>query len=408
VRPLESENEENLDWLVSVDDHVYEPPNLWQDRLPSKYRDIAPRVVRTDEGEFWLYEDTKIHTGVGIGARAGKTREEFDPGPVAYSDMRPGCYDAAARIADMDTAGIISSLCFPTYPRFCGQLFWEAKDKDLALLCVKAYNDWIIEEWSAFAPGRLLPLTLIPLWDVTLAVEELQRCAVMGSTTFAFSENPEPLGLPTINDPDRYWEPLMAAANDAGMVVSMHVGSSSTMPAINKHSGFMANLAWGANRTSGAMLAWLFSGYFQAYPNLKIALSEGEVGWIPYFLERAQYVYDTDHHWIDRGFTMGAMGAKSGGIPFSGDLDIHALYLEHVYGCLIDDRVGLHNLDTIGEDNVMYETDYPHSDTTWPDCIALARQRLDAAGLAPRIQYKILRGNAERLYRFKAPVPVPA
>ena len=109
--------------------------------------------------------------------------------------------------------------------------------------------------------------------------------------TFAFSENPEPLGLPTINDPDRYWEPVMSVANDTGMVVSMHTGSSSTMPPINRHSGFMANLTWGANRTSGAMLAWLFSGYFQAYPNLKIALSEGEVGWIPYVLERAEYVY---------------------------------------------------------------------------------------------------------------------
>ena len=144
----------------------------------------------------------------------------------------------------------------------------------------------------------------------------------MGSHTFAFSENPEPLGLPTINDPDRYWEPVMSVANDTGMVVSMHTGSSSTMPAINKHSGFMANLTWGANRTSGCMLAWLFSGYFQAYPRLKIALSEGEVGWISYFLERAEYVYRTDHHWVDKGLTMGGMAGKAGGIPYEGELEI--------------------------------------------------------------------------------------
>ena len=153
----------NLDWLVSVDDHLYEPPNLWQDRVPSKYRDMAPWVEHSrGNGEFWVYEDTRVATGVGLGARAGKTYEELRPDPIQFSEMRPGCYDATARIEDMDTAGIISSLCFPTYPRFCGQLFWEAKDKDLALLCVKAYNDWVIEEWCAFAPDRLLPLTLIP------------------------------------------------------------------------------------------------------------------------------------------------------------------------------------------------------------------------------------------------------
>jgi predicted TIM-barrel fold metal-dependent hydrolase len=398
----------NLDWLVSVDDHLYEPPNLWQDRVPSRYRDMAPRVEHTADGEFWVYEDTRVPTGVGLGARAGKTYEELRPDPIRFSEMRPGCYDATARIGDMDAAGIISSLCFPSYPRFCGQLFWEAKDKELALLCVQAYNDWVIEEWCAFAPDRLLPLTLIPLWDSRLAAAELERCAAMGSHTFAFSENPEPLGLPTINDPDRFWEPVMSVANDSGMVVSMHTGSSSTMPQINRHSGFMANLTWGANRTSGAMLAWLFSGYFQAYPNLKIALSEGEVGWIPYVLERAEYVYRVDHHWVDKGLTLGGMGGAAGGIPFEGELEIRELYLEHVFGCLIDDSVGLRNLDTIGENNVMYETDYPHSDTTWPDSLKLARERLNAANLSTEVQYKILRGNAERLYQFSAPIPVTA
>ena len=178
----------------------------------------------------------------------------------------------------------------------------------------------------------------------------------------------------------------MSVANDTGMVVSMHTGSSSTMPAINRHSGFMANLTWGANRTSGAMLAWLFSGYFQAYRNLKIALSEGEVGWIPYVLERAEYVYRVDHHWVDKGLTLGGMGGAAGGIPYEGELEIRQLYLDHVFGCLIDDSVGLRNLDTIGENNVMYETDYPHSDTTWPDSIKLARERLNAANLSTEVQ----------------------
>ena len=153
----------------------------------------------------------------------------------------------------------------------------------------------------------------------------------------------------------------------------------------------------------GAMLAWLFSGYFQAYPNLKIALSEGEVGWIPYFIERAQYVYDTDHHWIDRGYSMGELGAKSGGIPFEGDLDVHALYLDHVYGCFLDDKAGLKLIDECGEDNIMVEVDYPHSDTTWPHSIKLMKERV--ADLTPAQQHKVLRGNAERLFRFSPADP---
>ncbi|MFC5752831.1 amidohydrolase family protein, partial [Actinomadura rugatobispora] len=277
----------NLDWLISVDDHVLEPPNVWTDRVPAKDRDRAPHIGYDDNGmDFWVY-DGKKYPSSGLSAVVGKSKEEFSPEPLPYSEMAPGCYDPLARIKDMDRAGILASLCFPTVTRFCGQLFMEASDRDFGLVCLKAYNDWMIEEWCGSAPGRYIPLILIPLWDPRLAVKEMERCANKGATTFAFSENPEPLGLPTIHDKDGYWEPVMAAANDLEMVVSMHVGSSSQLPQICKDAPFMANLTWGATRTSGTMLSFLFSGLFQRYPNLKIALSEGEAGWIPYFLERA-------------------------------------------------------------------------------------------------------------------------
>jgi predicted TIM-barrel fold metal-dependent hydrolase len=389
----------NLDWLISVDDHVLEPPNVWQDRVPARYKDVAPRMERTTDGEYWVYEDKRNQTS-GLGAVAGKAKEEFTPDPVRYDEMRPGCYDAHARIEDMNVAGVIASLCFPSFTRFCGQIFWEAKDKELALICVQAYNDWMLDEWCASAPGRLIPLTLIPLWDPALAVKEMERCAAKGSHAFAFSENPEPLGLPTIHDANGYWVPVMEAANELEMVVCMHVGSSSTMPKICSDSPFMANLAWGANRTSGAMLSWLFSGFFQRFDKLKIALSEGEIGWIPYFLERAEQVYNTTRYWVTRGYTFQDHAAAPGMADLT-DFDVRELYRDHVYGCFVDDVTGLKNLDTIGEDNVMIETDYPHEVSTWPHSIKLARERL--AGLAPPVQHKILRGNAERLFRFTAP-----
>ncbi len=386
-----------LDWLISVDDHVLEPPNVWVDRLPKKYRDVGLRLETTDDGEFWLYEQRRLPTS-GLSAVAGKRREEFSPEPVTYAEMRPGCYDVKARIEDMDQAGIIASMCFPSVTRFCGQLFYEGQDKDLALLSLQAYNDWMHDEWCGSAPGRLIPLTLIPLWDTTLAVTELERCAARGSHAFAFSENPEPLGLPSIHDPNGYWEPVMAAANDLEMVVCMHTGSSSTLPAVCSDAPFMANLAWGASRTAGAMLSWLFSGLFSRYDNLKIALSEGEIGWIPYFLERAEQVYDHTRYWVARGHQFEDHAGSA--IPADGEFDIRALYRDHVYGCFIDDIAGLNNLDTIGEDNVMIEVDYPHESSTWPDSIDLATKRM--AHLPESTRYKILRGNAERLFQFTA------
>ncbi|ABW10078.1 amidohydrolase 2 [Parafrankia sp. EAN1pec] len=392
---------QSLDWLISVDDHVLEPPNLWTDRLPAKDHDRAPHMVIDDTGmDCWVY-DGKRFPSSGLSAVAGKEKEEFSPEPLSYADMRPGCYDPQARLEDMNRAGILASLCFPTVTRFCGQMFSEASDREFGLVCLKIYNDWMIEEWCGSAPGRYIPLTLIPLWDPQLAVKELERCAAKGSTTFAFSENPAPLGLPTIHDRDGYWEPVMAAANDLEMVASMHVGSSSQVPKIAPDAPFMANLTWGAMRTSGAMLSWLFSGMFQRYPKLKIALSEGEIGWMPYYLERAEQVIDKQRHWVKRGVRF---NEHAGADALDLDtLDIRASFREHVFGCFIDDAHGIASIDEIGEDNIMCETDYPHSDSTWPNCIDVVRNRI--GHLSEEVQYKILRGNAERLYRFTPAEP---
>ncbi|CUU59275.1 Predicted metal-dependent hydrolase, TIM-barrel fold [Parafrankia irregularis] len=405
--------ERNLDWLISVDDHVLEPPNLWLDRIAAKDRDRAPHLEHDGKLEYWVYDGKRLPT-TGLSAVAGKAKEEFSPEPVTYAEMRPGCYDARSRLADMDRAGVLASMCFPSVTRFCGQLFYEAQDHDFALTCLRAYNDWMLDDWCATDRGRLIPLVLIPLWDPALAAKELARCAAKGATAFAFSENPVPLGLPSIHDRDGYWDPVMAAASELGMVVCMHVGSSSTIPKITPDAPFMANLTWGATRTSGAMLSWLFSGMFNRYPGLKIALSEGEIGWMPYFLERAEQVFDKQRHWVKRGvqfhpFRPREEGGNTSRHDFAevdvDTIDLRALFREHIYGCFIEDRHGIASIDEIGEDNIMCETDYPHSDSTWPDCIAVVKDQINH--LTPEVQYKILRGNAERLFRF-TPAEPPA
>ena len=165
----------NLDWLISVDDHILEPPNLWVDRVPAKDRDRAPHMT-SDSGEVWVYDGKKFPTS-GLSCVAGKSKEQFSPEPVPYSEMRPGCYDSVARLEDMDRAGILASLCFPTLTRFCGQLFMDASDRDFGFVCLQAWNDWMVEEWCGAAPGRYIPLMLIPLWDPQLAVKEMHRMA---------------------------------------------------------------------------------------------------------------------------------------------------------------------------------------------------------------------------------------
>lgn len=390
----------DLNWLISVDDHILEPPNLWVDRVAAKDRDRAPHMEPDDNGvDMWVY-DGKRYPNSGLSAVVGKSKEEFSPEPLSYSEMRPGCYDAKARVEDMDRSGVLASLCFPTITRFCGQLFMEASDREFGFECLQHYNDWLVEEWCAAAPGRYIPLMLIPMWDPKLAAKEMERMAARGVTTFAFSENPEPLGLPTIHDPDGYWEPVMAAADETGMVASMHVGSSSQLPKICTDAPFMANLTWGASRTSGTMLSWLFSGLFQRYPNLKIALSEGEMGWMPYFLERAEQVLDKQRYWVKRGTKF--MG-HAGNDADLDTLDIRETFRHHIFGCIIEDRHAVKSLDELGEDNIMCETDYPHSDSTWPNCIEVARDTMK--DLPEEVQYKLLRGNAERLYRFTPAEP---
>src|SRR6185503_667255 len=148
--------------------------------------------------------------------------------PVAFADMRPGYYSVPERLADMDINNVERSLCFPTFPRFCGQTFLEAHDKDLAASCVVAYNDWMVEEWCGPSGGRLVPLCLVPLWDPNLAAAEVERNAARGVRAAAFSEIPAYLGLPSIHSGE--WDPFFAACDATGTVLCMHIGSGTKMP----------------------------------------------------------------------------------------------------------------------------------------------------------------------------------
>ena len=384
--------------ILSVDDHVVEPPDLWTSRLPAKYQDRCPRVERDsavfnfEGGEFtyqkgvpggaecdwWLYDDL-VYPFPKLSAASGF--ETLDVEPVTFDQIRPGGWKQADRLADMTANHVDASLCFPNVlPRFCGQTFLEREDKELALLCVQAYNNWMIDEWCAGdGRGRLIPLTLIPLWDPAAAALEVHRCADKGSFAVAFSENPYHLGLPSIHDKDRFWDPFLTACQETDTVVCMHIGSSSKMPTTSPDAPFSVSSTITFANAMGSMCDYILSGVFVRFPRLRVSYAEGQVGWMPYIIERM------DKIWAERG-------DASFGIDLP---EPPSTYIPgHVWGCIFDDEIGLKNRDVIGMDQICFEVDFPHADSTFPHTLEVATRICDAAGLADEEVYKLMRGNA--------------
>ena len=372
-------------WAVSADDHVVEPPNVWQDRLAAADREVGPRVVKDTcetlydrrtrtpsyvkggEGpvvDWWIYEDSALPIPTVV-ACAGLPRDEHVLEPIAYEDMRPGCYDPVARLADMDVGQIERSMCFPLFPGFGGRKFLQAKDKGLATRCVQAYNDWMIEEWCGGSGGRLIPLTLVPLWDPELAASEVRRNAERGCRAISFTEMPSYLGLPSIHDPSRHWDPLFAACSETQTALAMHVGSGSKTAETSPWAPQAANTALLFEPALISLTEWLVSGNLVRFPNLRILYSESQIGWMPYILERLDQLWERKYARID---------------PIVSEPPSHYM-AGRVYGSFFDDEAGLAMRDRIGVSQILFEVDYPHQDSTWPDTPAVLKrisEQLDA------------------------------
>ncbi len=367
--------------LVSVDDHVVEPPGMFEGRVPAAYADAAPRLVTKDDGtDVWLYEGKEI-PNIGLNAVVGRPPEEYGIEPSALSEMRPGCYDVHERVRDMNANGVLGSMCFPSFPQFCGQLFARTEDKEMALAMVRAYNDWHIEGWCAAEPGRFIPLALPVLWDADLAADEVRRVAAKGCHAVTFSENPEKLGWPSLHSAS--WEPFWRACEEEGTVVCLHIGSSSqlVMTSVEAPIDVLITLQPMNIVQAAADLVW--SPVLRRHPALRIALSEGGIGWIPYLLERIDYVYQHHHAWTGQDF---------------GDMLPSELFKERVITCFIDDSFGIDNRRYLNIDNVTWECDYPHSDSTWPQAPEMAMKYLEGVD-GPDVD-KITHLNAMRHFRY--------
>ena len=384
--------------IISADDHVIEPAHVWQDRMPSKHKELAPKIVIAPQGEMTLNDGVWLETpGTGdkmaawwhfenkryqikqMVACPGIPPEEVTMEGVTYDDIAPGCYDPIARLADMDINHVEASLCFPNYPRFCGQLFSEADDLELGLFCVQAYNDWMIDEWCGSSGGRLIPLCIVPLWDAELAAKEIYRVAEKGCRAVAWSELPAWLGRPGLHGD--FWDPFLKACEETQTVICMHIGSGTKTVQTSPEAPTVVTANLIVCNSAASMIDWIFSGKFEQFPNLKLLYAESQIGWIPYFIERADDTWRT-HQW--------AQGEKRIPKPPS------HYYKRHVYSCFFKDTVGIDLLDRIGEDNVLFETDYPHQDGTFPNTLAIAEELF--GHLEQETIDKIARNNAIKLF----------
>ena len=402
--------------IISVDDHVVERPEIWTERLPRRFREVGPRVERRkimytpmladhmenssrnrsafsfdDDGEWadiWFYEDLQMPILLPS-ACVGWDKKELRTVPILWEEMRPGCYDPVERLADMDVNGVEASLCFPNMlVRFCGQRFLAGSDKELALLCVRAYNDWIVEEWAGASGGRLVPLCIVPLWDAELAAAEVHRNAKRGVRAACFSELPVNLGMPSIHS--GFWEPFIAACAETGTTIHLHIGSGSRLTGTTEDAptGVITMLSFVT--PAMALSDWLLSGHFVRRPELRVALAESNVGWLPYVLERA------DNRWSeDRGYQ--PEWKMFDGPPSS--------YFARNMSCsFFNDRAGLLHIAKVGVrnnfsfDNLTFETDYPHSDGSWPESQALADELM--AGLGDDDKRLLIHDNAARILHF--------
>jgi predicted TIM-barrel fold metal-dependent hydrolase len=242
----------------------------------------------------------------------------------------------------------------------------------------------MFEEWCAGTDNRLIPLPIIQLWDAELAAQEVRRNAARGGHAVCFSEIPAFLGLPSIHDADHYWDPFFQACAETETVVSMHIGSSSKMPSTSSDAPPAVGSTLTYMNAAMSLTDFLMSGIFERIPKLEVAYSEGQIGWIPYVIERADKVWMENRGW--------------GGVADKVTRPPSESYYEHVFGCFFDDEHGLESLDQVGVDNVAFETDYPHSDSTWPDSKSMAERHLKH--LDDETVYKLIRGNAIRMLRL--------
>ncbi len=384
-----------LDWVIDCDTHISEPPDLFTSRLPKKWHDQAPKIVRNEQSGFenWVIgPKQQASTPVGHTAVAGWP-EPFPAAPSGFDEIPKAAHDPYARLEYMDSLRIWAMALYPNVSGFGSQAFLNLESPELMLACVRAYNDFLTD-WCAPARDRFIPISSMPFWDVPACVEEIERCARAGHKGVLFTGAPQDHGQPSLASP--HWNPLWECAQAHDLPVSFHIGSgeftsSDWTPerlALYGPGGINAQTAIGLFLENGRQIVdLLFSGVLPRYPDLKFVSVESGIGFIPFLLEAADHTFGYGQLRRDRP---------------EFELLPSEYFARQVYGCYwFEEYAPAHMLDKLPVDNILFETDYPHPVCLYGD----VREKIEAGlGKAkPALRRKLLFDNAAKLYKVDAP-----
>jgi predicted TIM-barrel fold metal-dependent hydrolase len=360
--------------LISADSHVNPPRDLWQRDAPAALRERVPRVESTPEGDVWVTEG-RAAAIPGLSFMAGREHEHYQI-RIFYRDMRPGSWDPAARLADMDRDGIAAEVLYGGGPT-------RYQDPAVRQWCIARYNDWLFE-LEAAAPGRLIGVPLLPVNTVEEALAELRRVLGKGARTVqvdAFADN---VGAPHYSDP--VWEPLWSEIEAAGIPLAFHIQGPRGMqlqrlydPTPGVREAFISLAPLGIGELVSQLI---FCGVCARHPGFRFVVVETGIGWLPYFLERMDGTFVKHRFW-----THSVITEKPS-----------VYWYRQGHATFIEDRAGVRLRREAGLDNVMWSSDYPHSDSTWLRSREVVAEHF--AGVPADERRKIVAENAARLYRL--------
>lgn len=373
--------------IIDADCHVVEPPHIWDRWLPKEFHDRAPQLVKDEEGgDAWSFGEGKPIMKIGLVATPGMRFEDIKWAGYTYDTVRKGCWDGAARLEDMDLDGVDAEFIYPsqrTMHHFMGN-----PDVEFHRAGVRAYNDYMAQEFCAADPDRLFFLGQMPNLGVDEAIAEMNRCREMGARGVIITS--WPAGNDDLSSED---DRFFAAAQDLGMPVSIHISIRKRKAKGGAIEGPAAigNMALaGMLNFPPIMCELIVSGLFDRFPKLQIVGVETEIGWIPEALEQVDNFY-----WRNRAHT----GIQIKRLPSE--------YFHQNFLCtFISDRHGILNRHAVGVANMAWSSDYPHHGCDWPYSRKVIRENLE--GVPARERYEILAGNVVRLYGLDQTLEVPS
>ena len=374
--------------IVDADSHVNEPPDLWQESVPAKWKERAPKLVHTEKGDLWHFDGGKHTWPVGLTATAGQSYFQLAPMGQTYESMRPGSFDTTARLADMDADGIYAQVLYPSVTLTGARIY--SSERELQLACVRAYNEWI-ESFCKGSGGRLIPQAIVPTTGIDDALAELDLAMKGAHRGAVISSFPNGSLTPAAED-----DPFWSRAQEAGFPIAVHIGSFLKSQPKSSDSGRSSDGGWSPSLAFLSRAAWtkaggqtldvvcdvLFSGIFERFPGLKIVLVEANIGWIPTLLEQSDDMFRRYRWWTGAHKEMSQLPSQ--------------IFHRNFFATFMVDRSGIELRHRMNLEHIMWSTDYPHSGTDWPNS-AVSIERVFQG--VPRGEVrKMLRDNCVALY----------